>query len=88
MSSSDRRGEVCNFSPCLGPSEGKNNSQDLGSFSFFRLIWAIFPAKQELKTSRREAKPGHFQTKGFPTFFGKGPGCVVDPFGTVPRRCC
>ena len=25
---------------------------------------------------------------GFPTFFGKGPDCVTDPFGTVPRRCC
>ena len=23
----------------------------------------------------------------FPTFFGKGPDCVADPFGTVPRRC-
>ena len=30
-----------------------------------------------------EAKPG-----GLPTFFGKGPDCVADPFGTVPRRCC
>ena len=36
----------------------------------------------------REAKPGGFQTGGFPTFFGKGPDCVTDPFGTVPRRCC
>ena len=35
-----------------------------------------------------EAKPGGFQTGGFPTFFGKGPDCVADPFGTVPRRCC
>ena len=35
----------------------------------------------------REAKPGGFQTGGFPTFFGKGPDCVADPFGTVPRRC-
>ena len=34
----------------------------------------------------REAKPGGFQTRGFPTFFGKGPDCVADPFGTVPRR--
>ena len=34
-----------------------------------------------------EAKPGGFQTGGFPTFFGKGPDCVADPFGTVPRRC-
>ena len=23
----------------------------------------------------------------FPTFFGKGPDCVADPFRTVPRRC-
>ena len=30
----------------------------------------------------REAKPG-----GFPLFLGKGPDCVADPFGTVPRRC-
>ena len=36
----------------------------------------------------REAKPGGFQTGGFPTFFGKGPDCVANPFGTVPRRCC
>ena len=35
----------------------------------------------------REAKPGGFQTGGFPTFFGKGPDYVTDPFGTVPRRC-
>ena len=34
-----------------------------------------------------EAKPGAFQTRVFPTFFGKGPDCVADPFGTVPRRC-
>ena len=35
----------------------------------------------------REAKPGGFQARVFPTFFGKGPDCVADPFGTVPRRC-
>ena len=35
----------------------------------------------------REPKPGGFQTGGFPTFFGKGPDWVADPFGTVPRRC-
>ena len=35
----------------------------------------------------REAKPGGLQTGGFPTFFGKGPDCVADPFGTVPCRC-
>ena len=29
-----------------------------------------------------EAKPGGFQTGGFPTLFGKGPDCVADPFGT------
>ena len=34
-----------------------------------------------------EAKPGGFETGGFPTFFGKGPDGVADPFGTVPRRC-
>ena len=37
--------------------------------------------------SLREAKPGGFQTRVFPTFLGKGPDCVADPFGTVPRRC-
>ena len=31
----------------------------------------------------REAKPGRFQTKGFPTFSGKCPDCVADPFRTV-----
>ena len=35
----------------------------------------------------REAKPGGFQTRVFPILFGKGPDCVADPFGTVPRRC-
>ena len=35
-----------------------------------------------------EAKLGGFQKGGFPTFFGKGPDCVVDPFETVPCRCC
>ena len=35
----------------------------------------------------RGAKPGGFQTRVFPTFFGKGPDCVADLFGTVPRRC-
>ena len=35
----------------------------------------------------REGKPGGFQTGAFPTFFGKGPDVVADPFGTVPRRC-
>ena len=34
-----------------------------------------------------ERSPGGFQTGGFPTCFGKGPDCVADPFGTVPRRC-
>ena len=28
------------------------------------------------------------ETGGFPTFLGKGPDCVADPFGTVPCRCC
>ena len=37
--------------------------------------------------SLREAKPGGFQTRVFPTFFGKGPDCLADPFGTVPRMC-
>ena len=35
----------------------------------------------------REAKPGGFQTPGVSHFFGKGPDCVADPSGTVPRRC-
>ena len=35
------------------------------------------------KLNRGVSKPG-----GFPTFFGKGPDCVADPFGTVPRGCC
>ena len=34
-----------------------------------------------------EGKQGNFQTGGFPTSFGKGPDCVADPFGTVPRGC-
>ena len=35
-----------------------------------------------------EAKPGGFQTGGFPLFLRKNPDCVADPFGTVPRRRC
>ena len=30
-------------------------------------------------------KFGSFQTGEFPTFFGKGPDCVADPFGTAAR---
>ena len=30
---------------------------------------------------------GVSQTGGCPAFFGEGPDCVADPFGTVPRRC-
>ena len=44
-----------------------------------------FPGAPEIPL--REAKPGGFQTRGFPTFFGKGPDCVADPVGTVPHRC-
>ena len=43
--------------------------------------------KQSQSLALIEAKPGGFQTRVFPTFFGKGPDCVADPFGTVPRRC-
>ena len=46
-----------------------------------------FRHKTLLFMGLREAKPGGFQTRVFPTFFGKGPDCVADPFGTVPRRC-
>ena len=35
----------------------------------------------------REAKPGGFQTGGSPTFFGRGPDRVADPFGNIPYRC-
>ena len=28
-----------------------------------------------------------WENVGFSHFFGKGPDCVADPFGTVPRRC-
>ena len=46
-----------------------------------------FRSNTENRPKNREAKPGGFQTGGFPTVFGKGPDCVADPFGTVPRRC-
>ena len=56
------------------------------------IIQCRWPYNQTLKKSLRtiwlrEAKPGGFQTWVFPTFFGKGPDCVADPFGTVPRGC-
>ena len=35
------------------------------------------------KPDQAVSKPGRF-----PLFFGKGPDCVADPFGTIPRRCC
>ena len=35
-----------------------------------------------------DAKPGGFQTGGFPAVIGEGPDCVADPFGIVPRRRC
>ena len=42
---------------------------------FLRLFWE--------KLNRGVSKPG-----GFPLFFGKGPDCVADPFGTFPCRRC
>ena len=45
------------------------------------------PVKNLFCQELREARPGGFQTGGFHTFFGKGPDCVADPLGTVPRRC-
>ena len=51
-------------------------------------FWCSFAScPHEMKLELREAKPGGFQTRVFPAFFGKGPDCVADPFGTVPRRC-
>ena len=35
-----------------------------------------------------EANRGGFPNRGVFHFFGKGPDCVADPFGTAPRRCC
>ena len=52
-----------------------------------RIVSYFFPGGQGLEVLLEEAKPGGFQTGGFPIFFGKGPDCVADPFGTVPRRC-
>ena len=53
-------------------------------------LWEVILFLQNLlyeSTVLREAKPGCFQTRVFPTFFGNGPDCVADPFGTVPRWC-
>ena len=50
--------------------------------------WGLALCHEHLSRHLGEAKPGKFQTGGFPTFFGKGPDCVADPFRTVPRRCC
>ena len=55
-----------------------------------RLILCFLDENQKIKQKEGQlgkAKPGCFQTRVFPTFFGKGPDCVADPFGTVPRRC-
>ena len=69
-----------------------------GSNSPWSEFWSEFPHFMGMgvvpapsiweKLNRGVSKPGGFQTGGFPTFFGKGPDCVADPFGTVPRRCC
>ena len=64
-----------------------------GSNRWFRktdwpaLLWPALGDRESKNDCLREAKPGCFQTRVFPTFFGKGPDCVADPFGTVPRRC-
>ena len=47
-----------------------------------------FSARFCLPKFGRRAKPGSFTTRGLSLCFGKGPDCVADPFGTVPRRCC
>ena len=50
-------------------------------------MWVAFHETAEIpKTTKttqtlRGAKPGGFQTRVFPTFFGKGPDCVADPSG-------
>ena len=55
-----------------------------------QICWKVAQRPQRFESLQlqilREAKPGGFQTGGFPTFIGKGPDCVADPFGTVPRR--
>ena len=51
------------------------------------IIKVMGEQSSETREGLREAKSGGFQTRVFPTFFGKGPDCVADPFGTVPRRC-
>ena len=51
------------------------------------IIRVFWPFVLTLMDFLREAKLGGFQTRVFPIFFGEGPDCVADPFGTVPRRC-
>ena len=85
---------------CPGSRESRLPSDSHSNFRDLRPILAAIPflegrfAKRSFRSGNRfarmilgEAKPGGFQTRMFPTFFGKGPDCVADPFGTVPRRC-
>ena len=53
----------------------------------FALLISMVQPTGFIENFLREAKPGGFQSRVFPTFFGKRPDCVADPFGTVPRRC-
>ena len=52
------------------------------TFDFMSLRVGVCSARSWEKLNREVSKPG-----GFSTFLGKGPDCVADPFGTVPRRC-
>ena len=56
-------------------------------FVSFFVAFFVFRLKSFRRTFLREAKPAGFQIGGVPLFFGKGPDCVADRFGTVPRRC-
>ena len=69
------------------PNPGKHR-KIISTIAFARLakIWSS-AVVVDSSVLLRKAKPGGFQTRVFPTFFGKGPDCVADPFGTVPRGC-
>ena len=80
---------------CLFSGRWSKSFQELCSWELFFLILGGFSPCERIaqiqiqivwfETSLREAKLGGLQTRGFPTFFGKGPDCVADPFGTGPQ---
>ena len=75
------------LSSSLNASTAKRGSLSRGKA--FEWPLAVCPPKRPRPFThyREKLNRGVSKPEGSPTFFGKGPDCVADPFGTVPRRC-